>query len=89
MSNFAPEMIKSFRLLFSDGAEYFAFLLAVLSPEMDFFSHGLNLYGKFKKITTASTDRDQEIERDKNIFSPTETNIAYNEPYNEDLCGSH
>lgn len=47
MSNFSPEMIKSFRLLFSDGAEYFAFLLAVLSPEMDFFSHGLNLYGKF------------------------------------------
>lgn len=43
MSNFAPEMIKSFRLLFSDGAEYLAFLLAVLM----FFSHGLNLYGKF------------------------------------------
>lgn len=37
MSNFAPEMIKGFRLLFSDGAEYLAFLLAVLSPEMDFF----------------------------------------------------
>lgn len=37
MSHFVPEMMKSFRPLFSDGAEYLAYLLAVLSPEMDFF----------------------------------------------------